>query len=58
MTEIDKETLYRAVKDGVVEALTIELNQQRSDMGKQWIYQAIEFGTKEAIMEIKKNKKR
>lgn len=54
MVEIDKKTLYEAVKDGVTEILSKQIAQEQLDNGYAWMYKAVYEGTREAM---EKNKK-
>ena len=55
--EIDNETLYGGVRDGIINILSTEFRQQQIERGYAWIYDAIKEGTREAIAEaIEKGK--
>ena len=54
MVKIDKNTLYKAVKDAVTEMISQQIAQEQIENGYSWMYKAIHEGTREAI---EKNKK-
>ncbi|MCK4717643.1 MAG: hypothetical protein KAT70_03150 [Thermoplasmata archaeon] len=47
--ELDKEILYKAVKDGVREALANDVCQQQLEQGYAWMYEAVKEGTRLAM---------
>jgi len=52
--EIDKKTLYEAVKDAVTEILSKQIAQEQLENGYGWMYKAVHEGTKEAMIQNKK----